>query len=438
LQHGCVLAAVIVAAGACADLGGLTWKSGAGGADGGDIAASPITPDGGCAPGFATCPSKGPGACNTAIATDRDDCGACDSPCVAVNTIANPVCADAKCLFQCASGFADCNGDGRDGCEAALASDPHDCGACGHDCQGGACTAGTCQPIVVGPSGVGSDFYPSPLAVDTAAAFWFANTDVASCAKSGCSKASLVSTGGLAGTALAIDAASVFFTGVTDDKLRSVPRGGGAATVIASTLQPQAHGIAADGTNVYFTVISDLFTGLGRIMSCPRTGCGGGSPVPVSSPQGRPQNLLVSAGRLLWTSSQGAWKCTLPACVDATKLVSAGASSIATDGTTLYLAAGTSVLTCPLAGCSDSPAPLVAGGGVLAVDDATVYFAVNEQTGPYSYTTKTSISSCPKSGCTAPKLVLDGFLGTGIDTLVADGAFLYWANGTDLVRLVKP
>jgi hypothetical protein len=28
-------------------------------------------------------------------------------------------------------------------------NDPHNCGACGHDCQGGACDAGACQPVVL-------------------------------------------------------------------------------------------------------------------------------------------------------------------------------------------------------------------------------------------------------------------------------------------------
>ncbi|MGZ3428311.1 MAG: hypothetical protein ACXVCV_16775, partial [Polyangia bacterium] len=32
---------------------------------------------------------------------------------------------------------------------AVLASDPHNCGTCGHDCLGGACSGGHCQPMVV-------------------------------------------------------------------------------------------------------------------------------------------------------------------------------------------------------------------------------------------------------------------------------------------------
>src|SRR5262249_52955723 len=35
---------------------------------------------------------------------------------------------------------------------AALATDAHHCGACGHDCLGGACAAGACQPVVLVPA----------------------------------------------------------------------------------------------------------------------------------------------------------------------------------------------------------------------------------------------------------------------------------------------
>jgi hypothetical protein len=38
---------------------------------------------------------------------------------------------------------------GSGSCSDDLASDPENCGSCGHGCLGGACTAGLCQPIVL-------------------------------------------------------------------------------------------------------------------------------------------------------------------------------------------------------------------------------------------------------------------------------------------------
>lgn len=59
-------------------------------------------------------------------------------------------CVDGECIDQgCPSGFADCNGDMNDGCEAELGTDDH-CGGCGDSCAAGnnasgSCSAGACQ-----------------------------------------------------------------------------------------------------------------------------------------------------------------------------------------------------------------------------------------------------------------------------------------------------
>jgi hypothetical protein len=42
------------------------------------------------------------------------------------------------------------SGDANDGaCTYSLDSDSHNCGSCGHDCLGGACAAGQCQPVLL-------------------------------------------------------------------------------------------------------------------------------------------------------------------------------------------------------------------------------------------------------------------------------------------------
>jgi hypothetical protein len=56
-------------------------------------------------------------------------------------------CTSEGCV--CVDGYASCNGSDADGCETALSSDPASCGACGHDCKGGSCLDGVCQPVVL-------------------------------------------------------------------------------------------------------------------------------------------------------------------------------------------------------------------------------------------------------------------------------------------------
>lgn len=60
------------------------------------------------------------------------------------------------CGYDCAPGFGDCDGDGANGCEAALATSAAHCGACGRTCGAAplngtvACVAGACQ-VSCGP-----------------------------------------------------------------------------------------------------------------------------------------------------------------------------------------------------------------------------------------------------------------------------------------------
>lgn len=51
---------------------------------------------------------------------------------------------------ECSPGLADCDDDSV--CGNALASDPQHCGACGHDCLGGACEASVCQQVALTPA----------------------------------------------------------------------------------------------------------------------------------------------------------------------------------------------------------------------------------------------------------------------------------------------
>ena len=54
--------------------------------------------------------------------------------------------------FACTSGSCTCTTPGKTNCTTActdLLSDPKNCGTCGHDCLGGACSGGKCQPIAI-------------------------------------------------------------------------------------------------------------------------------------------------------------------------------------------------------------------------------------------------------------------------------------------------
>jgi hypothetical protein len=82
------------------------------------------------------------------LKTDPNHCGACLSGCGGLtgpNMAA--ICSHGSCAVACMEGWADCNGNTKDGCETNLEADPSNCGACGSACDlvaGQPCVAGRC------------------------------------------------------------------------------------------------------------------------------------------------------------------------------------------------------------------------------------------------------------------------------------------------------
>lgn len=125
-----------------------------------------------CNSGYLDCDPNKPG-CETP--EDAKNCGKCGVVCGTTNTSAvacstgasggdagtsdaatsDAATSDAgtggplSCQFTCTGNFTHCSADPSTGCETDLGVDKLNCGACGHSCQGGACAAGTCQPLLI-------------------------------------------------------------------------------------------------------------------------------------------------------------------------------------------------------------------------------------------------------------------------------------------------
>lgn len=81
------------------------------------------------------------------VSADVNNCGSCLRQCPRGPNAA-AACSGGTCTFQCAPGFADCDFNPMNGCEADL-SDPATCGSCRNACPSGlnaaaACTMGVC------------------------------------------------------------------------------------------------------------------------------------------------------------------------------------------------------------------------------------------------------------------------------------------------------
>jgi hypothetical protein len=96
-----------------------------------------------CDPGFADCNRDPNDGCEADLASVLA-CGGCAVTCPSAPH-AVPSCDGGACALVCEPGFGDCNAQPDDGCEKDLRRDKKHCGACGSVCIfGGRCRDGVC------------------------------------------------------------------------------------------------------------------------------------------------------------------------------------------------------------------------------------------------------------------------------------------------------
>lgn len=103
-----------------------------------DAGAAPLV----CPVGFADCDLLPTNGCEADLALPTT-CGACNVVCPVVPQAVS-TCVAGACRLTCVVGRADCNAEAADGCEADLAKDKRNCGACGVRCLIGKCKEGVC------------------------------------------------------------------------------------------------------------------------------------------------------------------------------------------------------------------------------------------------------------------------------------------------------
>lgn len=198
----------------------------------------------------------------------------------------------------CAPGTEDCDGDLSNGCED-LASDPLHCGVCGHDCLGGACLDGTCQPVVLATE-VGEVY---AMAKDgdfiygtssSGGSVW--KVPVAGCAiPSNC--AQILSTPGTNYRDLAVNEDAVFFTDSSAGRVVRVNKDGSAQCGLVSD-STAPWGIVASTSQVYWCVSGGASI---RVVS---TACGGTNSS-LLVPTVAPHHIAMDESGLYWTKKTG-------------------------------------------------------------------------------------------------------------------------------------
>jgi hypothetical protein len=331
-------------------------------------------------------------------------------------------------------------------CNAAdLMTDPGNCGRCGHDCAGGTCSSGVCQPVIIStglgaPTGLAVDattvyvtMYESgtvvgfpkgggvgtPLAsneirasgavVNGSTLFW-ANGDfqfddagykggIWKCTLPGCTAKALVAASGYGTSYPVIRGAFVYYSTGTDNTVARAPIAGGAATTIATT--NHAFGVAVDDVYAYYTSsqptmyrahIDGTSTGNEEALG-PDNG---------STAVSRTGFVTLDADRVYWAYTDDMTKGHV---LSAAKSAPAGAT----------IAYGST---------ADNVFPV----GV-AVDDVYVYWSTaGTSAAPEVPVGDGKIFACPKLGCAAggPVLLATGSLFAG--PIALDDQAVYWAE----------
>jgi RHS repeat-associated protein len=103
-----------------------------------------------CADGFGNCDLVAANGCETSLTTDAN-CGSCGHTCAAPNAALS--CVNGACVGKCIAGFGDCDGIAANGCETNVTTVTN-CGGCGYTCTtvngtpacaSGICTIGSCN-----------------------------------------------------------------------------------------------------------------------------------------------------------------------------------------------------------------------------------------------------------------------------------------------------
>jgi hypothetical protein len=102
-----------------------------------------------CTTGYADCDSDVANGCEANLQADPVHCGVCSRACTGDG--GSPICTAGVCgTSSCAAGTGDCDGNAGNGCETNLNTSTANCRFCGNACTNAngttSCVGGTCKP----------------------------------------------------------------------------------------------------------------------------------------------------------------------------------------------------------------------------------------------------------------------------------------------------
>jgi hypothetical protein len=309
------------------------------------------------------------------------------------------------------------------------------CGACGHSCGGGKCSASVCQPVVVASNITG----PLGVAAAGGSAFWLRNGAVERCPVTGCTGAPTLITSEVAigaeqpgGTTIVTDGNQVAWiaTGNASGNGRDVfncgvagcLNGFGPKTSTGLTDAPTQ--IALEGSTLFSTQNTGAEK-MGPISTLVMTGTGIGSDIPSGIAADATNVYVVGVSQ----SATGVDRCTRAAggglCTNPTRLF-VGAKYVAAGAGVVVATSTDGIKLCASTGCGGSAKVVMASDKDAAAIAASSAFAV--WANPGSTTTGDgTVRACELPACASPRTIATA-QDHPIAVTIADG-FVYWVNG---------
>jgi hypothetical protein len=333
--------------------------------------------------------------------------------------------ADATLEAGPTDAYADTTSD--TGC-GDVSTSANNCGWCGHSCQGGACSGGQCQLVVLYTDVTG----PLNVTVDASYLYWTNNQSGAIWRVPIAGGAPTQLASGPAGAwGIAVDSAQVYWTNQKSNTVMMAPLAGVTGTEAPVTIasgQAQPLGIAVNSSYVMWSNWAD-----GVVSAVPLgQAADAGAPIPLATSQVHPRQLrLADPQNLYWGSDNNPGSVVagnLPMLLGggSPRTVARGGFGqvygIATNSVDVYwVTPGLTgaAMFAPLAGTNATPtlAASTSGAFDVVVDATGVYFANG-----------TSIRKAPLGGLPAGGVAATVVSGVAPSGMAIDDTSLYWVE----------
>lgn len=328
-------------------------------------------------------------------------------------------------------------GGGEAGCSPDLSTDPANCGRCGHACETGSCSGGTCAPKSIHDGGATI----TSMRVEGTTLTWIeGQAGLYSCTLPGCSAVTTIVGGThLEGYAVADRAYVVEGHVESGAQTRSYPLdGSGSPQDLTVSLVGMTGPMDSDSTRVFFTTNDDAGSPFFGYLPHDAVSYQG---VYIIAYLANPQvdlrvSTLGGTEYAFWTETDRLARSPATDSASPVRLASGnGVRGLAVDSKYVFWTAagdGTVSRCDALASDCSGAKTLLSGqaGPARVVVDGTGIAWANRGSGANG-----AIAECVYPDCTSPFLLAQGQ--STPDELAMDGAYVYWATGSTIWRVPR-